>query len=142
MELDKIERLLERYDAGETTSQEESLLRDYFLTNEVPPHLKSYQTMFLYFNTSKKETYNKTIDLKPKKTTKVNFKWLSIAASILLLLGVFVGKTEYDKYQQRKQFAQVTEALKAISVNLKKGNDAFENLYTYEDTVNKIFKNK
>ena len=32
--------------------------------------------------------------------------------------------------------------LKLLSTNLNKGNEAMASLYTYEDTVNKIFKTK
>ena len=50
---------------------------------------------------------------------------------------------EYRKQKQAEaQFAQVTEALKMLSSNINKGNDAFNNLYAYEDYVNKIFKTK
>ena len=51
-----------------------------------------------------------------------------------------------NEIQERKQaeqtLAEVTNALKMLSGNLKKGNEAFNNLYAYEDSVNKIFKTK
>lgn len=142
MELANIEKLVEKYDNAETTLQEETILREYFLSDNVAPHLQEYQMMFAYFQTSKDETYNKTIELEPKKAKKVNFRWLSVAASVVLLFSVFMGN-EYRKQKQAEaQFAQVTEALKMLSSNINKGNDAFNNLYAYEDSVNKIFKTK
>lgn len=151
MELANIEKLLDKYLDAETTLQEEQTLQDYFTSNNVAPHLQEYSMMFGYFKQSKDETFTKTIQLKPEKTKK-NWKWLSVAASVVLLFSVFMGNEEYKKYQQRKQFAQIKEALQLVSVNLnkgndalfavsnnlKKGNDAIEQLGTYEETVNKV----
>lgn len=140
MELANIEKLVGKYENAETTLQEEATLKAYFLSDNVAPHLEEYQMMFAYFQTSQDETYTKTIQFKTEK--KRNYKWLSVAASVVLLISVYVGKTEYDKSQARKTYAQVENALRMLSSNLKKGNDAFNNLYTYENTVNKIFKTK
>lgn len=153
MELANIEKLLDKYLDAETTLQEEQTLQEYFTSNNVAPHLQEYSMMFGYFKQSKDETFTKTIQLKPEKTKK-NWKWLSVAASVVLLFSVFMGNEEYKKYQQRKQFAQIKEALQLVSVNLnkgndalyavsnnlKKGNDAIEQLGTYEETVNKVIK--
>ena len=69
-----------------------------------------------------------------------------MAASVVLLFSVFIGKQRYDEHLQEKQlqaqFAQVKEALQMVSVNLNKGNEAFNHLYTYENSVNKVFKTK
>ncbi|MDE0536361.1 MULTISPECIES: hypothetical protein [unclassified Tenacibaculum] len=151
MELANIEKLLEKYLDAETTLQEEKMLQEYFTSNNVAPHLQEYSMMFGYFKQSKDETFTQTIQLKPEKTKK-NWKWLSVAASVVLLFSVFIGNEEYQKYQQRKQFAQIKEALQLVSVNLNKGNeaiyavsnnlkkgsDAIEHLETYEETVNKV----
>ncbi|GFD92890.1 hypothetical protein KUL156_22120 [Alteromonas sp. KUL156] len=151
MELANIEKLLDKYLDAETTLQEEQTLQEYFTSNNVAPHLQEYSMMFGYFKQSKDETFTKTIQLKPEKTKK-NWQWLSVAASVVLLFSVFMGNEEYKKYQQRKQFAQIKEALQLVSVNLnkgndalyavsnnlKKGNDAIEQLGAYEETVNKV----
>lgn len=152
MELANIEKLVEKYLDAETTLQEEKVLQEYFTSDNVAPHLYEYSYMFSYFKQSKDETFTKTIQLKPERTNKKNWKWLSVAASVVLLFSVFKGHDEYQKYQTRKQFAQVKEALQMVSVNLNKGNealyavsnninkgqDAIGHLNTYEDTVNKV----
>lgn len=144
MELASIEKLVEKYENAETTLQEEATLKAYFLSDNVAPHLEEYQMMFTYFQISKDETYTKTIELKTKK--KRNFKWLSVAASVVLLFSVYLGNEKMNEIQERKQaeqtLAEVTNALKMLSGNLKKGNEAFNNLYAYKDSVNKIFKTK
>ncbi len=142
MGLANIEQLVEKYLNAETTLQEEATLIDYFLSNNVTSHLQEYSSMFSYFQESKDETYTKTIRLKPKKTNAKNWKWLQIAASVVLLMSMYLGYVEYQEKQQEKQFAQITGALKLLSTNLKKGGDAVANLYIYENTVHKIFKTK
>jgi hypothetical protein len=140
MELANIEKLIEKYENAETSLQEETTLRNYFTGGHVAPHLQEYEYMFNYFAISKDETYTKTIKLEPKKSKKRNLKWLSVAASVVLLFSVFIGKNEYDRYQAKKQFAQISKGLMLLSSNLQKGEQAVATLYTYENTVNKILK--
>ncbi|PWG04427.1 hypothetical protein [Polaribacter aquimarinus] len=143
MELANIEKLVEKYLNAETSLQEETTLRNYFTGGKVAPHLQEYEYMFNYFTTTKDETYTKTIQLEPKKSKKRNLKWLSVAASVMLLFSVYIGKTIYNKAQEReaeKIYAQVSKGLMLLSTNLKKGEQAVATLYTYENTVNKILK--
>ncbi len=46
MDYKYIEQLLERYWNCETSLQEESILRNFFAQNDVPAHLKPYQSLF------------------------------------------------------------------------------------------------
>jgi len=145
MELANIEKLIEKYLNAETSLQEETTLKNYFTGGNVAPHLQEYEYMFNYFMTTKNETYTKPILLKTKKSKKTkNLKWLSVAASVVLLFSVFIGQQEYKKYQEEQQakaiYAQVSKGLKLLSTNLKKGEQAVATLYTYENTVNKILK--
>jgi len=139
MELSKIEKLLEKYLNAETTLQEETTLKNYFSSGNVASHLQEYESMFGYFAISKAETSVKPIQLNTKKT---NWKWLSVAASVALLFSVYIGNSYVQEQKAKAQFAQVKEALKMISTNLNKGNEAVASLYVYEDAVNKIFKTK
>jgi hypothetical protein len=139
MELSKIEKLLERYLDAETTVQEEATLKNYFLSGNVAQHLQEYESMFSYFKYSKEERLSKPIQLNTKKT---NWKWLSVAASVVLLVSVYVGNNYAKEQEAIAQYAQVKDVLKMLSSNLNKGNEAVASLYTYEDTVNKIFKSK
>ena len=153
MELANIEKLLDKYLDATTTLQEEQILQEYFTSQNVAPHLQEYISMFIYFKQSKNETFTKTIQLKPEKPKK-NWKWLSVAASVVLLFSVFVGNEKYQEHQQRKQFAEITKALQMVSVNLNKGNEALyavsknlnkgneaiAHLNTYEETINKVIK--
>ena len=140
MELANIEKLLDKYLNAETTLQEETTLRNYFTEGNVAPELQEYSYMFNYFINTKDETYTKTIQLEPKKSKKRNFKWLSVAASIMLLFSVFIGKNEYDKYRAEVEFQKISKGLRLLSSNFKKGEEAVATLYTYENTVKKVLK--
>ena len=95
--------------------------------------------MFGYFAISKAETSVKPIQLKTKKK---NWKWLSVAASVVLMISVYTGNNYVQEQKAKAQYAEVMNTLKMLSTNLNKGNEAMSSLYVYEDTVNKIFKSK
>jgi hypothetical protein len=143
MDLIEIEKLLIKYEKAETTLKEEAILRTYFLTEKVPSHLKEYQHIFTYLAVSKEEvsTINQDFKLKTR-----NYRWISIAASIVLFIGVYGGHSEYKEYQKKnealKSLAQITNGLKLVSANLNKGNQSFKTLFVYEDTLNKVLNIK
>ena len=62
----------------------------------------------------------------------------------MLLFSVFIGKHQYDEHQQRKKaeviYAQVTNGLKLLSTNLKKGEQAVVTLYMYQNKANNALK--
>ena len=141
MELHNIEHLLEKYFRAETTLGEEQKLRDFFNSEKVPPHLESYRPLFAYFTGEQENTIQKEIQLPEQKH---NRRWLSVAAAVLLLFSVFgwYRKNEAEKREARIAYAEMQKALDMISVNLNKGNLAIARLETYNETKDKIFKEK
>lgn len=142
MEFVSIEKLVEKYLNATTTLQEEAILKKYFTEGYVAKHLQEYEHLFNYFAIAKDETYTKKLILELKVPKKRNFKWF--AASVAILLCVFVGKQQYDYNVQRKKvekiYAQVSKGLELLATNLKKGEQTVAILYTYENTLNKILK--
>ncbi|MFD1293932.1 hypothetical protein ACFQ5N_08805 [Lutibacter holmesii] len=137
MELDNIEKLLQKYLDAETSIAEENELKRYFLSNNVAPHLEQYQALFGYFSISKQEVHTKPLQL---KTQKKNWKWLSVAASVVLLVGLYTG---YQKNEQRKAeiiYNETQVAFNMLSTNLNKGNEAIAQLQYFETAKSKIFK--
>ena len=138
MELASIEKLLDKYLDAATSIAEENELRNYFSSDHVAPHLQEYQALFGYFTASKKERFTKPIRL---KSQPMNWKWLSIAASVVLLVSVYTG---FENYQHKKEaeivYAQTLEAFDMLSANLNKGNAAIAQLQYFENTKNKVFK--
>lgn len=137
MELVNIEKLLQKYLDAETTIAEENELKNYFLSDNVAPHLEEYKALFGYFSISKEEEFTKTIQLKTEKT---NWKWLTVAASVVLMISIYTG---YERDQQRKAeiiYNETQVAFNMLSENLNKGSDAILQLQHFETAKNKIFK--
>lgn len=137
MELVNIEKLLQKYLDAETSIAEENELKDYFLSDNVASHLEEYISLFTYFSISKKEEFTKPIQLKSKKT---NWKWLSVAASVVLLVSLFTG---YENNQQRKAekiYNETQMAFNMLSANLNKGNEAILQLQHFDNATKKVFK--
>lgn len=159
MVLNNIEILLKKYENGETTLKEEQQLKDYFSQETVEPHLEMYKPMFQYFLVTKEEQFTKDVPLETKK--KFNYKWISVAAVAVLMFGVYIrfsnpvtsGQLTDD---ERYALNETKRALSLVSSNFKKGtnnlnlltsnfNKGAENILyvnTFENTTNKIFKNK
>ena len=136
-DLDNIEKLLEKYLEATTTLQEEALLKNYFTSNNVAPHLQEYQGMFQYFSISKEERFTKNIRLETKSQKR---KWIGLAASVALLVGIF-GVNNYQEKQKTKQaFADTQHTLQLIAKQMNKGTVAIGQLNTFDDTKQKVFK--
>lgn len=136
MELVNLEKLLEKYLAAETSIAEENELKIYFSGNDVAPHLAAYREMFGYFSASKNEQFTKTIQLKSRK---LNWKWLSVAASAILLVSVYTGYQKNQQAKAEKIYEETQYAFTLLSANLNKGTSAISELQEFETTTNKIF---
>ncbi|GGD59089.1 hypothetical protein [Muriicola marianensis] len=138
MEFNKIEQLFEKYFEARTTEAEEQELRDYFSGGQVAEHLEPYRAMFAYFSDAKKERSIRQVPLKPRKTL---YQWISVAAGIVLVAGIFFGK----QYQERKEaeyaYLQTKKALGLLAENLDRGKEKVAYLQEFEDTKQKIIKN-
>jgi hypothetical protein len=151
MEFNKIEDLLEKYFQGETSIAEEKELKDYFSSPNVAQHLEQYKPMFGYFSQVKEQKSTQTI---PLKTKKRNVAWLSIAASVVVLLGVgtyfyvseknaapAVAQTELGTYDDPEEALAATQkALALLSSNVNVGIESVQYIKEYEQSKNKIFK--
>ncbi len=145
MELSNIEKLVEKYENAETSLQEEQVLKEFFQQDAIPAHLLEYKTMFNYFDQSSTERYTKSIQLKPKRS---NWKWLSIAATVALLVSIYTINSpgtlnESERQEAQLAFQETQKAFQLISQNLNKGNTvALAGLQEFGKAQNKVFKNK
>ncbi|MDP2088576.1 MAG: hypothetical protein Q8J84_04160 [Flavobacteriaceae bacterium] len=139
MDWDKIEKLLEKYENAATTLAEEQLLKSVFEKEKIPIHLQSYKMLFNAYTAFKVESFKKEIKLKIDKPL-FNWKYLSIAASILILFSIGIGYQQYEKRQKAKAaFLETKKALDMLSHHMNKGNLAFVQLKEYQYTTDKIF---
>ncbi|MGC3943902.1 MAG: hypothetical protein QM762_05085 [Chryseolinea sp.] len=58
MDSSKLQHLLQKYWDGDTTLEEEQLLKDYFQSSEVSDEMRDVAAMFQYFNQAKKNSLN------------------------------------------------------------------------------------
>ncbi|MCL6294456.1 hypothetical protein [Jejuia spongiicola] len=128
MVLNNIENLLEKYENGETSLKEEQVLKNYFSSDTVAPHLEMYKPMFAYFLGNQQEQFTKDVPLKTKRI--FNYKWLSVAAVAVLMLGVYFKDpvaASYNEYaygtydKPEEALNEVTKSLEMISQSFNKG---------------------
>ena len=143
MELDNIEKLLEKYFEATTTVDEERKLREYFSQDDVATHLQQYRPMFNYFSNAKEEKYTKQVPLKPR----VNYyKWLSVAAAVVLTFGIYFG-SQYQEEQRLEQekaeyaYEETKKAFELLAENFNKGTEKVAYLKEFEEAKQKIYNN-
>ncbi|MDL2222771.1 hypothetical protein LJB98_01570 [Bacteroidales bacterium OttesenSCG-928-M11] len=85
MNRDIIDVYLEKYMAGDSSREEEELLRNYFRSADVEPELKFYQALFAYTD-SERDTLKKT--KLSARTLYRSFRYFAAAAAACLVLTV------------------------------------------------------
>jgi hypothetical protein len=138
MELDRIEKLMEKYFEATTSVAEEETLRQYFLKGEVAPHLEQYQPLFQYFSKAKEEQYTRPVPLKPRK---LYVKWVSVAAVAVLVFGVYLGNNYQEKREAEYAYAQTKKALGLLAANFSRGTEKVAYLKEFEEAKEKIYNN-
>ncbi|TRX39238.1 hypothetical protein [Flavobacterium restrictum] len=147
MEHTKIERLLEKYFQGETSIAQEKELTNYFSGSDVAQHLEQYKPLFGYFSLAKEQTISREIQLKTKKSS---FAWLSIAASVVVLLGVgmyvYTSSNPVDAHEKLGTYTNPDEAFKAtqkalalLSNHVNTGIGSVQYIQEYDNSKDEIF---
>ncbi len=146
MELDNIKSLLEKYFEAETTIAEENDLRSYFSSSDVAPELEQYKPIFAYFLEAKNEQPNHQATIR-KSNKRKNLTWISIAASVVVLLGI--GAFYFNQETQDQDlgsfenpeiaFRETQKALDLLSGNFNKGVQSVQYVKEYEIAKDKVF---
>jgi hypothetical protein len=148
MAYNKIDSIIEKYFQGETSIAEEKELRSYFSKINVAPHLEQYKAMFGFFDHAKQQEFSKEL-LEKVKTRKV--VWLSIAASIAILLGLVpffmidsntvAPQKELGSYKNpQRAFKETQKALALLSSHVNVGMESVMYFKEYETAKKKVFK--
>lgn len=162
MELKNIESLLEKYEEGQTTLQEEAQLKHYFTTETVAPHLEVYRSLFTYFESNKQLPYQRL--LPTTRSTSIRYRWFASAAVVAIMFSAFMtlsSRDQFIKLSNEEQFAY-NETLKAfdlisnqmhkakiplnalntVSNSFEKGQQNIVFLEEFNNSTNKIFNIK
>ena len=163
MNTSEIESLLEKFYEGNTTLQEEEALKRFFTGKDVPSSLKEHQPLFSYYVHERNSAiadpaFNHKLDAQlPGQTvehrlipissgSRRTMFIVSIAASVLLLIGLFFTFRHdifQEKYSQagnpdpKAAYADASGALLLVSGNLNNGLKHLERL----QMVDKAMKN-
>jgi hypothetical protein len=153
MESIKIKDLVEKYFQGETSIAEENELHTYFSSSNVAQHLEQHRPIFGYFSLVKEQQFTAGIPLLTQPPDKKNtVAWVSIAASVAVLLGI----TTYAYYNSdvannsqnlgtyddpEEAFRATQKALSLVSDNINVGIESVQYIKEYQTTKDKIFIN-
>ena len=81
----EIEQILEQYFEGLTTAEEETLLRRFFTSGDVPENLMVYKPLFVHFDSEIKK-----LKANRPNSSKTFILWISgVAACAALFAGLF-----------------------------------------------------
>lgn len=148
MEFDRMEALLEKYFEGETSIAEENELKEYFSSSNVAPDFEQYRPLFGYFTEAREQKFTNNVSLISKKPKAL---WLSIAASVVVLIGVgaytYFNSMETEKASKElgtyddpeEAFEATQKALAMLSTNVNVGVGGVQYLQVYEVTKDKVF---
>jgi hypothetical protein len=144
MEYNYIQTLLDVYFEGKTTLKEEVLLRDYFESDTLDEAFLSYKPLFSAFSEAASEISTSTIEL-PQAETSQNYLWLSIAASLVIVVGVagFMYSNNSYNSQEKEALAALKHSKKAmlmLSQQLNKGTQKLILLDQFQETKKKYLK--
>lgn len=150
MESHKIEQLVERYFDGETSIAEEQELNNYFASHDVAQHLEQYRPLFGYFSNARQHSFQQQIAPLPLRENKRSSAWLSVAASVVVLLGAGTfyyfsqsAQTEdlgtYD--DPEVAIRETQKALSLLSAQVNKGMESVQYIEEYDEAKDKVFIN-
>ena len=150
-----INKLMEKYWEGETTLDEEKLIKEHFASGKSSDN--TLQTLFNFFKEEKGITYKKEIKLPDKKVFNINFsREIALAASIVLLLGLaFIIRgyvynpthnqlAKYEVKDPDKAREITNNALAFLAKNFNKGEKTLsKNIKNINkiDIINSLIKN-
>jgi len=145
MNEDELNRLLEKYYNGDSTEEEEKVLRDYFKENSIPEGYEAEKVIFGYYSSSADVPEPSSgfearilagIDAADSKGENNKFRkhilpYLSIAAGLLILTGsyfFFVQRSEPgDTFTDPEiAYAETMKILLDVSSKLNHGANALQ----------------
>ncbi len=159
MNSQEIEKILLKYYNGESSLEEEAMLRDYFTHNEVPNGMAAIRDQLLYMQSQKeikagkdfdREFTNKiestrVISLFRTRRSKI-FAISGLAASVILMIALYIQFNTFtqkmeDTYSDPKvAYAEARRILTFVSGQFNRGTKEVENVSKFQDGMKDIDK--
>ncbi|MBK9254254.1 MAG: hypothetical protein IPM42_02070 [Saprospiraceae bacterium] len=123
--------LLDKYWEGETTPEQENILKKYFNSEQVAPEHEQFAPLFEYFDAQAAITYGSELTFPEAKIKEIGQKEfnksfqlrrfiLAAAASLVLILGAtFIIKTEVKVFEQSSLVHEIEDPEEALEVTKK-----------------------
>ena len=93
-DINMIRALCERYFDGESSSEDEKILRDYFRENEdVPSDLRAVKVMICGFSEAASMTYRPDVPQRKSGIRKIVWGIMTAAAAAAICIGIFRRET-------------------------------------------------
>jgi len=160
MEYQKIEEILNKYLEGESTLEEEMILKEYFSQADLPAEHREMKELFQYFAQANQEAaphfdvsaeLNSLVENEWKKETRNRFRqvitWASSAAAVLVLsfaIFQYMNKPEViikDTYKDPKlAYAETKRALLLVSRTMNRSTTSLKYLSKVDQSFNHMKK--
>jgi hypothetical protein len=162
MDTYRIDRLIQKYEKGETSLEEEKEIRIFFSGENIPSHLTEYKAIFEYYSEEGNDCLSDqnfesrlldkiSQDHSPKIryiNSKKAFSYLGIAATILLLFGVWFmydandGSKKVDQQDAETAYLEAKQILITVSQNLNDGLYEFSAMSEFDNGIKELNKLK
>jgi hypothetical protein len=159
MNEEELKRLIEKYYNGESTEEEESILKDYFRKNNIPEGYEAEKLIFSYY-TESAELPEPSIDFEARilagidtseikrgsrKIRKYLLPLLSAAAGLIILAGsyfFFTNRAESrDTFSDPEiAYAETIKILRDVSTQLNHGAQVLEPVGKINEIKRKSFE--
>lgn len=112
MDCKNIKALLDKYWEGETSLEEEQVLRRYFNEEKVAKDLEAFRPLFLYLKQEKQQSSTQSFE-QLVQPTNVRFLWLktAIAAASIVLVLLLGGLVYQENNRPAHKLAAENSAL-------------------------------
>lgn len=91
-----VNQILEKYWEGETSLEEERLLKEYFLSNEVAEEHKEFRDLFVFFDQESSVKF--PVSGRKEKTVVRPLRLRVMGAAAAILIFIMAGFLVYDQY--------------------------------------------
>ena len=160
MEYQTIEEILNRYFEGESTLEEETMLKEYFSHSDFPAEHRGMKELFQYFDEANREAIpdldisshlDSVIENEWKKETRNRFRhvvaWVGSAAAVLVLtFGIYqyMEKPETvikDTYKDPKMaYLETRRALMMVSRTMNRNTANLKYLSKVDESFDQMKK--